>query len=191
VAPRQWAIDVSVGATACAVGAGGVLALVVAAGLAEDSVWSERWWWISTIVFAALTLIGVYMLAAVYFPFRLPETRASREAKANVRINLLLFPDRTFARLEVAMVIGHLDIQNASVNVRVPDWVQISACDEQGVPTAVLGEMASSPESLDEGAHGINYWRQADVRFSAFTAVSLHYRLWAKENHGAIPFEFE
>ena len=189
---RPWQVDVSVGGAAFGVGAGGVLALVIAGGLAEESVWSERWWWIPAILFSLLTALGGYMLAAVYFPVPLPETRAAREAKAQLGISLRLYGGEEFALLEVALQIGHLDIDNGTMNVRVPDWVQISACDERGLSAGPgLGDMAHSGESLDGGAHGLNYWRQGGLRFSAFTATSLYFRLSAEENHGDIPFEFK
>jgi hypothetical protein len=50
--------------------------------------------------------------------------------------------------------------------------------------------MAHSTESLDGGAHGLNYWRQSDIRFLAFTAISLYYRVEFGARKEPFPFEF-
>lgn len=120
--PRQWAVDVAVGAAVLTVGAGGVLTLLVSAGLAMTPIWGKTWFLSAISFFGLLAAVGLYMLAAVYFPWPLPQTRAAREARAELQFGtirtLLEGPDH--AVVEVPLSIGRLDIDNASINVLVP-----------------------------------------------------------------------
>jgi hypothetical protein len=190
--PRQWGVDVAVGSAVFAVGAGGILALVVAAGLAEGSVWCENWCWVAAIPFGLLTTAGLYMLAAVYFPLPLPQTRASREAKAQMTIGPVreAYHALGFAVVEVPLRIGHLDIVNASMNVRVPDSVRITRTwSRWGMDVVENGHMAHSAESLD-GEHGLNYWTEDQMQFSAFTSRVMFFRLDSGSLRDEFPFEF-
>jgi hypothetical protein len=191
--PRQWQVDVSVGGALFAVGAGGVLTLLVSGGLASNPVWGEPWWWGTLIPFGLVAAAGGYMLAAVYFPWRLPETRAAREAQAQIEITepRVIATFRDNAIVEVPVNVGRLDIDNATMNVRVPDRVTIYASNDQGAPAIVpTGGMAHSSESMEAGAGGLNYWRQSRVQLSAFTYQAYYFRVDFPIGSQPFPFEF-
>jgi hypothetical protein len=174
------------------VGAAGVVALVVAAGVTEDSLWTETWWWVGTVALGGVTALGVYVLAAVYFPLPLPETRAAREARAQITFGDIKVSrgGDGFKVIEVPVELGHLDVANASLNVRVPGSVVITGSDQMGLTDMSSGEMAYSTGSMEGHPGGVNYWRTSGVPLSAFTNTSFCYRLEYTDSQEPFPFQF-
>jgi hypothetical protein len=192
--PRQWQIDVAVGAALLTVGAGGVLTLIVAAALASPAAWCQLWFWVAVIPFALLTGLGGYMLAAVYVELPLPEPRASREAKAQLTVGDINTPveEPRYAVVEFPLQVGWRDIDNASINVVVPDFVEIRRSNSVGEPLALegRGSMAHTSETLADSRTESNYWNEARMHFSAFTNQSLWFRLDFDASVGPFPVLF-
>jgi hypothetical protein len=192
-APRQWQVDVAVGAALLTVGAGGVLTAVVAAGLAAKPAWCQPWFWGIVTPFGLLTSIGAYMLVAVYVELPLPEPRAAKEAKGQVEIGDVRSPTEEpgWAVIEIPLQIGWRDIDNASINVLVPDYVSVRAADRQGALRIFPnGEEDHTDERLPGETTGSNFWRQSRMHFSAFTAVPLIYRVdFEPLAEGRFPYE--
>jgi hypothetical protein len=179
--PRHWQIDAAIAAALLPVGAGGVLTLLVTSGLAEHPAWREPWWIGATIFFGLLTVLGIYMFAAIYLELPLPESRSVREARAGLKIGDLAVPieEKDSMVVEVPLHVGWKDIENASLNVVVPDFVTIERCHRSGAKAQFPhAGMSHSSESLP-GHDGIesNYWEQGEIRLAAYTNTAWHFRL--------------
>jgi hypothetical protein len=194
--PRQWAIDVAVGTAFLTVGAGGVLALLIGAGAATvtPSLWSRTWYDAAIGVSGFFLLLGVYMLAAVYFRLPLPQTRAARESRAEFEFGQIAVTDEGpgHAVVHVPVFVGRQDIDNATANVRVPDFVRIVPCSEQGAARPwPPGAMEHTSESLyEDDRHQTNYWVEPRMHFSAFTAQPMYFRLDYTPPVDPFPFHF-
>jgi hypothetical protein len=179
--PRHWQIDVAVGAAFLTVGAGGVLSSVVASGLATKPAWSEPWFLITVSVSGFFFLLGLYMQLAVYLELPLPEPRSVRESRAGLLIGEMTFPieEEDSMVIEVPLHVGWADIDNASLNVVVPDVVTIERCHGDGASAYFPGgRMSHSSESLPGHEEtGTNYWEQGELRLAAFTNTAWHFRL--------------
>jgi hypothetical protein len=179
--PRQWAVDIAVGAACLAVGAGGVLTLILSAALGTKSLWDE-WWYLGFVaVFGALTLLGLYMLAAVYFPLPLPETRAARDTRAEFEIGevSIAWESDGSCGVEIPVRTGRLDVSNVGLNILVPDFVDIHAWLKNGGPLFPANAASDhTSESLyADGRYQSNYWSQGGMQFHAFTAIGMVFRL--------------
>ena len=59
--------------------------VLVTAGVSDHrNLWQAAWFLVAIAVFALLTLVGVYVLAAVYFSLPLPEPRAPRRGRGRL-----------------------------------------------------------------------------------------------------------
>jgi len=158
-----------------------VLTAVVASGLAAKPAWGQPWFLITITVSGLFFLLGLYMQLAVYLQLPLPEPRSVREARAGLKIGDLAVPieEDTFLVVEIPLHVGWADIENASLNVVVPDFVTIQRCNGDG--TAVqfsYAAMSHSDESLPgHDGVGSNYWEQGRLQLSAFTNTAWHFRL--------------
>jgi hypothetical protein len=184
--PREWAVDVAVGAALLTVGAGGVLALLIAAGTADNPLWGELWWITAVAVSALLALLGLYMLAAVYFHWPLPETRASREARGQLEIEDITatIKEPGLAVVEVMLEVGRHDVNNASVNANVPDYVTIRAANESGDAVPGSGHVVHLADSAE------NCWTRSGLDLSASTRMPLHFRLTWEPPGESFSFDF-
>jgi hypothetical protein len=170
-----------------------VLSLIISAALGSKSLWDEGWFVALLVVLTGLTALGLYMLAAVYFRLPLPETRASRETRAELRFGVLRLSakgPRCFVA-EVPLTIGRVDIENASINVVVPDFLKIEMSTRSGVPAPqLLGGMDHTSESLyDDNRCQSNFWQQTLMKFPAFTNQALYFLL-CSEPLPTEPFPF-
>lgn len=182
-APREWGVDVSAGGVFFTVGVGGLLTLVVS-GTPVTKCWYDV---LITLLVVVLTLLGGYMLLALYFELPLPETRASREARGVLEIHGPFFAlsgtmDGTpFRVVKVIFRVGLLDVANATINVRVPDFVTISRSDPAGGLRQIedSGTTRHFAESLyPDGRHGMNAWILGPpLQLYAGTERVYHFRL--------------
>jgi hypothetical protein len=121
------------------------------------------------------------MLAAVYVELPLPEPRAAREARAQIKLGEINAPveEPGFGVVEIPLHIGWRDIDNASINVLVPDFVEIHAADGEGNLLQFRhGSMLHTPDPRESHpGTGSNYWQQTRMHLSAFTNQSLTFRL--------------
>ena len=194
--PRQWAVDVSVGSAFLTVGAGGVLALHIGAGAATvtPSLDSTTWWRIGVGVSGFFLLLGLYMLAAVYFRLPLPQTRAARETRAELTIQAIdtRATEPGYCLILVVLVVGRLDIDNATMNVRVPDFVRIAVANAHGSPIfQQYGGMERTSESLyADHRYETNYCYQSRTHLAAFTETQFWFRLDVEAPAEPFPFHF-
>jgi hypothetical protein len=175
-------VDVGVGAALLTVGAAGVLALLIAAGTATVSppLWGELWFLAAVSFFGLLTAVGLYVLSAVYFRLPLPQTRAARETRADLELGEITVSSDGdgFSVVHAPTGCGRLDIDNATMNFRVPDFSKVHPCMADGKPLLLPGRMEHTSESLyPDNRCGSNYWAQQRMHFSAFVALPMYFRL--------------
>lgn len=187
---RSDAIHVSVGAALLAIGGGGILALLIyAAGVSRSESWCAPWFLASFGVAGVVTLTGVYMLAALYIPLPLPQTRAAREVSPDLRIDSIDLLGLNAMSVHRTLVVdfriglmnhGRGDVTGAVANVLVPvTAMEFTRVDADGAVSS-QGTIRQTPESIQNDNAGnplpSRYWTAHGLVFPGRTASPLDFR---------------
>lgn len=172
------------------IGFAGTLALLIYASevgrsVTGGSVWGDKWF-LGFFAFAlAVGLIGVYLLAAVWFGFPTWTTAIERAFQprlidTNAEAHRLVHPDYVVVKIGTINA-GRGNVTRAMVNVVVPDFItQIDRCGEDGGTGNPRhdGESAHTSEALIryQPNRGSIFWN-GYIDFPGRTARVTYFRL--------------
>jgi hypothetical protein len=155
--------------------------LPLAAGAKQPDPWTAFWFLLPCSIAGLCTVLGSYILLAIYTGWSLPRTAGERESAPDLHTQDIRL--RHLRGNEYVLELGYInegggDVRDAMLNVLVPDFVSpFQRCLDDGTPIAE-GGLAHTSESLMIDASGVpiesSYWN-GPVTFPAHAARPLHF----------------